>query len=203
MNLLAVDTTGEPLSLSLRRGEKVFALHRKFKRPHDEVLLPQIDRLLERAGLTLKDLDAIAVASGPGRFTGIRVGMAYAAVAAAALKIPAIAVSRLEGAAYRGAGKLICAVVPGWREERFYQLFRGGKSMKAAAPPVWADPKVWHDVQADLIRQEAVISECDPQAKDLLTPAARYFALKKKPRFEPLYLKPASYEAKHPSRPAR
>jgi tRNA threonylcarbamoyladenosine biosynthesis protein TsaB len=204
MNLLAIDTTGEALSVALRAGEKIYALHRPFKKPHDETLLPQVDRLLARAGLTLHDLDVIAAASGPGRFTGIRVGMAYAAVAAAALKIPALAVSRLEAAAYRTKGKLVCAVVPGWREEKFYQLFRGGgKAILPAGSPVWADPKVWQDVQADLARRGAVVSECDPQAKDLLAPAARYFALKKRPRFEPLYLKPASYEAKHPSRPAR
>lgn len=197
MNLLAVDTTGEALSLVLRAGEKVYRLHRKFALPHDETLLPQIDRLLSRAGLTLKDLDAVAAASGPGRFTGIRIGMAYAAVAAAALKTPALAVSRLEAAAWKVEGKLICAVVPGWREEKFYQVFHG---RRPAAAPVWADPKLWHEVEAELKRKHAVFAACDPTAEDLLAPAARHLANRKRPKFEPLYLKPASYENKHPVR---
>ncbi|MBI3554293.1 MAG: tRNA (adenosine(37)-N6)-threonylcarbamoyltransferase complex dimerization subunit type 1 TsaB [Elusimicrobia bacterium] len=197
MNLLAVDTTGEPLSLAVRAGEKVYAFHRTLKAPHDETLLPQIDRLLKRADLELRDLDAIAAASGPGRFTGIRIGMAYAAVAAGALKIPALAVSRLEAAAGKIEGKLICAVVPGWREEKFYQVFRGASSV---GPAVWADPKLWHERENDLRKRHAVIAECDPTAEDLLAPAARHLARKRRPVFAPLYLKPAGYEAKRPSR---
>lgn len=197
MNLLAVDTTGEPLSLALRAGEKVYRFHKKLARPHDETLLPQIDKLLARAGVELKRLDAVAAASGPGRFTGIRIGMAYATVAAGALKIPALAVSRLEAAAWKVSGRLICAVVPGWRDEKFYQVFRG---RAPAAPPVWSDPKLWHAVEADLKKKGAVFSACEPTAEDLLAPAARYLSLKKRPRYEPLYLKPASYENKHPVR---
>jgi tRNA threonylcarbamoyladenosine biosynthesis protein TsaB len=200
VNLLAVDTTGESLSLALRAGDKVFALHKAFKAPHDETLLPQIDRLLRRAGIDLKELDAIAAASGPGRFTGIRIGMAYATVAASALKIPAIAVSRLEAALGTSKGGLVCAVVPGWRDEKFYQIFRG---LRPEAPPVWADPQVWQGVQAELALKHVVIKECDPTAQDLLAPALRHFGRKRRPRFEPLYLKPASYEAKHKARPVR
>ena len=47
------------------------------------------------------------------------------------------------------------------------------------------------------------IAECDPTAEDLLVPALRHFERKKRPAFAPLYLKPASYEAKHASRAAR
>jgi tRNA threonylcarbamoyl adenosine modification protein YeaZ len=197
MNLLAVDTTGEALSLALQAGERVICLHRKFSAPHDETLLPQVDRLLGRAGLTLKDLDAIAAASGPGRFTGIRIGMAFAAVAASSLKIPALAVSRLEAAAGTTPGRLVCAVVPGWREEKFFQVFRRGRP---AAPPVWADPKLWRQTEDNLKRRGAVFAACDPTAKDLLRPAACHLRFKRRPRFEPLYLKPAGYERAHPVR---
>lgn len=200
MNILAVDTTGESLSLAVLAGKKTLLLHRRFKAPHDETLLPQIDRLIIRAGLKLKELDAIAVASGPGRFTGIRIGMSYAAVAASVLKIPAIAVSRLEAAAARAPGKLVCAIIPGWREEKFYQVFRGARPQGA---PVWADPQAWHAVEAELRADNAEVVECDPTAGDFLAPAARYLGLKVRPKFEPLYLKPASYEAKHKVCPAR
>jgi tRNA threonylcarbamoyl adenosine modification protein YeaZ len=200
VNILAVDTTGERLSLALRAGAKTFSLHKAFKLPHDETLLPQIDRLLARARLDLKDLDAIAAASGPGRFTGIRVGMAYAAVAAAALKIPALAVSRLEAAAMTARGKLVCAVVPGWRDELFYQVYRGAAP---AGPAVWADPAVWREARAQLTAKNAVFAELDPTAEQLLAPAARHLSRKRRPRFEPLYLKPASYEVNRKTGAAR
>src|SRR5206468_7496740 len=64
MNILAVDTTGESLSVALRAGAKTHSVHKLFAKPHDETLLPQVTRLLEKAGLAARDLDAIAAANG-------------------------------------------------------------------------------------------------------------------------------------------
>ncbi|MEQ1920329.1 MAG: tRNA (adenosine(37)-N6)-threonylcarbamoyltransferase complex dimerization subunit type 1 TsaB [Elusimicrobiota bacterium] len=80
MKILAVDATGEVLSVALGAHE----LKRAAKK-HDEALLPLIERLLKKAKLKWSDLDAIAAASGPGRFTGIRIGMSFAAAAASRL----------------------------------------------------------------------------------------------------------------------
>lgn len=197
MNILAVDTTGEALSLAFRAGERTFSFHKVLAKPHDETLIPRVDALLARAGLELEDLDAIAVASGPGRFTGIRIGMAYAAVAASRLGIPALALSRFEGAASRSPGKLVCTVLPGWRDERFYQVFRRrGEFLAPAGEPVWADPESWPGKRSALERSGAAFVETETTAGDLLIPAARRLKGRRIPRFEPLYLKPASYESK-------
>lgn len=201
MNLLAVDTTGESLSLALKAGDKVCSLNRKARAPHDETLLPAIESLLGRAGLKLSELDAIAAASGPGRFTGIRIGMAYASVACARMRIPALAVSRFEAAAFKIPGRLVCAVLSGIREEKYYQLFcrRGGRPVPAGEP-VWARPQDWARAKALWEGRGAVIAEREPNASDLLEPALCWLVRKRLPKFEPLYLKPAAYEVKAGSR---
>ena len=205
MNLLAVDTTGEALSLALKAGDRTFSFHKVLAKPHDETLLPQIEKLLSRAGLEVADLDAIAAASGPGRFTGIRIGMAYAAVAASRMRVPALAITRLEAAAYKASGGRVCAVVGGYREESYHQTFRRrGGLFVPAAEPVWADPAQWARARAELEREGVEIVQGDTAAADLLIPAALRLKARKLPRFEPLYLKPAGYESKRDTtRPVR
>ena len=184
MNLLAVDTTGTALSVAVAAGQHVLSLHRVYRKPHDETLLPAVDLLLAKAGIKLEELDAIAAASGPGRFTGIRIGMAYAAVAARCVSIPALAVTRFEALAYGRPEKRLCVVLPGFRGEKYYQAFHGRKPQ---GPPVWSKSIPAMDIP---------ILEGDPGAVQLLGPAARWLRLKRRPAFEPLYLKPAGYEVK-------
>lgn len=195
MNILAVDTTGEALSLALQAGGRVFSFHKKLKTPHDEALLPRIAALLALAGLKLGDLDAIAAASGPGRFTGIRIGMAYAAVAAARMKIPALAVSRLEALAFKTRGRLVCAALDGYRDEKYYQLFRGGGAApRPSGKPLWSSPQAWLEAKAGLVGRGAVVAEAETSAEDLLGPAAYCLGRRRRRPFEPLYLKSAGYE---------
>lgn len=181
MNILAVDTTGEALSVALRKGEKVFSVHKVYAKPHDETLQPAVDALMKKAKLELEDLDAVAAASGPGRFTGIRIGMAFAVVAAKLIGKPALAITRLQALGHGRSEKRFRAVVPGWRGEFFHQAFPKGE-------PVWSK-----DLPRDL-----PLVKGDPTAQDLLGPAAALLAKKRVPKFEPLYLKPAGYELKKP-----
>lgn len=191
MNILAVDTAGESLSVALRAGEKVYAHHKTLPRPHDETMLKAAARLLAKAGLKAYDLDAVAAASGPGRFTGIRVGMAYAAVLAGQLKKPALALSRFHAVAAGRPEPKLAAVVVGWREERFYQLFRKGR---VSGSPVWVAAADWPAVRAALESGGETVAEDPPTAAGLLPEAARLLKARRRPPFEPLYLKPASYE---------
>lgn len=171
MNVLAVDTAAEAMSVALKAGDKVYSYHKKLVKPHDETIMGAVSGLFKKAKLSPKDLDAVIAASGPGRFTGIRVGMAYAAVLAGRLGVPALAVSRLEGLAAGKRGNFT-AVIEGWRGEKFTQDFADGRPV---SPPRWVSG-------CDLAVQE-------PKAElllDVVVDAAR--------PFEPLYLKPASYE---------
>lgn len=170
-NVLAVDTAAEAMSVALKAGGKVYAYHKRLVKPHDETIMAAVDGLLKKAKISLKDLDAVVAASGPGRFTGIRVGMAYAAVLAGRLGVPALAVSRLEGLAAGKPGKCT-AVIEGWRGEKFTQDFIDGKPV---SPPRWVS--------------DCKLESQEPRAAQLLD--VRVDAGRP---FEPLYLKPASYE---------
>jgi len=205
LKILAIDTTGAELSLAVRCDGKILAFARELATPHDETLLPQLRRLMGKAGLVWSDLDAVAAASGPGRFTGIRIGMAFAAVLARRLRIPAFAISRLEALAVRTPGTLVCAALPGWRDETFYQLFRRGRqgAVRPAAAPVWADAPQWEKARRNLAGRGAVVSQAAVRAQDMLACVAPLMKRRRAPRFEPLYLKPASYELKNKAGAAR
>jgi tRNA threonylcarbamoyl adenosine modification protein YeaZ len=138
MNILALDTTQDALSVALNDRE----IAKLYKAPHDETMPKAVESLLKKSGLELKDLDAIACAAGPGRFTGIRIGMSYAAVAAWKLKIPALAVSRFEAAAWKKPGPEVCVSLKGYKDERFYQVFKGNPP-KPAGPAAWVDAAQW------------------------------------------------------------
>ncbi|MEK7233341.1 MAG: tRNA (adenosine(37)-N6)-threonylcarbamoyltransferase complex dimerization subunit type 1 TsaB [Elusimicrobiota bacterium] len=186
MNILAVDATGEVLSVALGR----FELKRSAKK-HDEALLPLVERLLKKAALDWTDLDAVAAASGPGRFTGIRIGMSFAAAAGFHLRIPALAISRLAAAAGRSKADRILGALPGWKDEVYSQEYRRGKARGDAS---WTSPQDWPAFRdaAELGGLEVSLSETS--AADLLPVARAMLAAKKIPPFKPFYLKPANYE---------
>lgn len=195
MNILAVEASTESLSTALMAQGKVFVYRSKLKSSHDEILLPAVARLMRRAKLKMEDLDAVAASNGPGRFTGIRIGMAYAAVAAAQLKIPALAVSRFEAVAFKSQAPLVCAMIVGFREEKFYQLFgrRAGGTPKAQSKPLWVSPEQWASDKKALESRGAAVESAETSALDLLAPAERWLKSGKLPKFEPLYLKPAGF----------
>ncbi len=102
MILLASDTSTAQGSVALRDQDGI--LHcEEFdgSRPHSETLLPAVERLLDRAGLTRRDVQALAVGAGPGAFTGLRVGLATFQGWAAAAGLPLVPVVSLDAVACR------------------------------------------------------------------------------------------------------
>lgn len=194
MNVLAVDTAGPTLSIALSAKGKVFHAAKSSTKPHDELLWPLVEKVLAQGKVKKETLDGIAAASGPGRFTGIRIGMAFAAVAASNLKIPALSVSRLEALAWRLPKGKGCAAIPGWKGERYYQLFERRAAPKASGEPAWVSEAQWAETARELARSGAQLLEAEPDARDLLPAALAALGRKKKPAFAPLYLKPAGYE---------
>ena len=99
--LLAITTVGAPGGICLHRTEGL--VERSFElrgTRYSQVLLSEIHQLLKDEGLTVEDLDAIAVCTGPGSFTGIRVGMAIARGLAYANQIPIVGVRAFEALAH-------------------------------------------------------------------------------------------------------
>jgi len=103
MLIVAIETSGRAGSLGLCRGDRssfdVIAMSSLTGRMYSAELIPKLDDMLQQNGLTARNLEGVAVVSGPGSFTGLRVGLATAKALGESLSIPIAAVSMLEALA--------------------------------------------------------------------------------------------------------
>ncbi len=77
MNFLVFDTSCDNLTIALKKGNELFGYKSQENRKgHSTILLPEINNLLQKAELSLSDIDYFGAIVGPGSFTGIRVGVA-------------------------------------------------------------------------------------------------------------------------------
>ena len=96
MIVLGLDTTGPHCSVLLVDEARVLAhISRKIGRGHAERLAPMVAEVLAEASLTAKDVDKLAVCTGPGSFTGLRVALAFAKGFALPRKLPVVGLSSL------------------------------------------------------------------------------------------------------------
>lgn len=95
MNLLALDTSTEFLSLALVHGEKTFSHYQGAGSEASQLVLPQIQVLLDNANIKLKDLDGIAFGAGPGAFTGVRIAVGVAQGLGFGANLPVVAINTL------------------------------------------------------------------------------------------------------------
>lgn len=93
--LLAIDTSHSHCSVALNNGGTIDSLYTTAPRQHARRLLPMIEELLGRNATSLPDLDAIAFVSGPGSFTGLRIGAGVAQGLALGAGLPVLALSSL------------------------------------------------------------------------------------------------------------
>jgi tRNA threonylcarbamoyladenosine biosynthesis protein TsaB len=140
--VFALDTTHEDGSLALLRGEEIVE-ETRLRAPDGfaQILFGELSRLLERHGVKPAAVDCFASASGPGSFTGVRVGLACIKGLAEALGKPAVAVSNLRALASLGQGALRAPVIDARRGEIYGAVYddRGGLVM----PEVVAKLDVW------------------------------------------------------------
>lgn len=89
MKTLRIDTSNNLVTrVELEIKDKKYKLEEKRKKPRDQNVLDLIDKLIKSQGSTLKDIDEIEVKTGPGSFTGLRVGVSIANALSFALGIP-------------------------------------------------------------------------------------------------------------------
>jgi tRNA threonylcarbamoyladenosine biosynthesis protein TsaB len=97
MMLLAIDTSTAQMGLALYDGAQVLAESMWTSREHHTVeLAPAVSQLLQRCGLTVQALEALGVALGPGSFTSLRVGLAFAKGLALARRLPLVGIPTLD-----------------------------------------------------------------------------------------------------------
>jgi tRNA threonylcarbamoyladenosine biosynthesis protein TsaB len=100
VKILGLDTAFGACSVALLDGDRVAGhAHEKMQRGHAEALAPMTETVMRESGISFSELERLAVTTGPGTFTGQRVGLAFARAMALALKIPAIGVTTLDAMA--------------------------------------------------------------------------------------------------------
>lgn len=130
MRMLALDSSGLAASVALVEekdgmAETVAEFTVNYKKTHSQTLLPMLDGMARMVELDLASVDAVAVAAGPGSFTGLRIGSATAKGLGLALKKPLVAVPTLEGLAYNlyGTKKLVCPIMDARRGQVYTGIY--------------------------------------------------------------------------------
>lgn len=127
MKILALDSSGLVASAAVVENDITIAEYTiNYKKTHSQTLLPMLDELRRMTELDLHSVDAIAVAAGPGSFTGLRIGSATAKGLGLALDIPIIPVPTVDALAYNlyGSDKLICPIMDARRNQVYTGLYR-------------------------------------------------------------------------------
>lgn len=123
--ILSLETSTRAGGVAVLRADKVLAEKAGGeKSSHSEELLADINEILQKSDLKLHQINLLAIAVGPGSFTGLRIGLSTARALGKALKIPVAGISTLSAAAASvGNGGEICVVLPAGRNEYYVQSF--------------------------------------------------------------------------------
>ena len=131
MRILALDSSGLVASVavvegSTRESQTIAEYTMNYKKTHSQTLLPMLDEVAKMTELDLKSIDAIAVAAGPGSFTGLRIGSATAKGLGLALDKPLIHIPTLEGMAYNlcGTRDIVCPIMDARRNQVYTGIYR-------------------------------------------------------------------------------
>ena len=126
MKVLGIDSSGMVATVAVVEDTQMLAEYTiNYKKTHSQKLLPMLDEVAKMIELDLNTIDAIAVAAGPGSFTGLRIGSATAKGLGLALKKPLVSVPTLEGIAYNfcGSEKVICPMMDARRSQVYTGIY--------------------------------------------------------------------------------
>lgn len=181
--ILAIDTCEKTCAAAIVSGGETLAQRmEEIGRGHAERLLPMIDELLAEAGVGFDALTRIAVCTGPGTFTGLRIGLSVARGLALSLGIPCVGIMSLPVLAAQGAvslnlpaGSYVHSIVMGRGGQGFHQAFQidqTGQVAALTAPSSQDGEKIKRTVEtypglvvgsgAELISQASAVVAVDP-----------------------------------------
>lgn len=127
MRILAIDSSGLVATVAILEDDQTIAEYTvNYKKTHSQTLLPMLDEIVKMTEFDLSTVDAIAVAGGPGSFTGLRIGAATAKGLGLALNKPLIHIPTVDGLAYNlyGTAGLICPIMDARRSQVYTGLYR-------------------------------------------------------------------------------
>lgn len=126
MKIIAIDSSGLVASVAIVEDATLIGEYNiQYKKTHSQTLLPMLDELRKMIELDLNTIDAIALAAGPGSFTGLRIGSATAKGLGLAMNIPLVEIPTLDGLACNlyGTDKLICPIMDARRNQVYTGLY--------------------------------------------------------------------------------
>lgn len=127
MKILALDSSGLVASVAIAEDDKLISEYTvQYKKTHSQTLLPMLDEVSNMIELEIESIDLIAIAKGPGSFTGLRIGAATAKGLAFATKKPIIGIPTIEGLAYQlyGTTQIICPIMDARRGQVYTGLYQ-------------------------------------------------------------------------------
>ena len=159
MKVLGLDSSGLVASVAIVENDNLCAEYTvNFKKTHSQTLLPMLDVISEMIQLDLSALDAIAVAAGPGSFTGLRIGSATAKGLGLALQKPLLAVPTLDALAYNlyDTKALVCPIM----DARRNQVYTGIYS--------FAEHKLQRERETDALDIHQLIEELNTMGQEVI-----------------------------------
>lgn len=131
MKVLAIDTSSTVAAVAIIDNDKLLGEYIvNHKNTHSQKLMPMIKELMDKLELTSANIDIFAVSSGPGSFTGLRIGAATIKALAYATDKPVVSVPTLDALAYniQGAEQLICPIMDARNNQVYTALYRWEKN---------------------------------------------------------------------------
>lgn len=159
MKILAFDSSGLVASVAVLEEEQMVAEYTvNYKKTHSQTLLPMLDEVVKMTELDLHEIDAIAVAAGPGSFTGLRIGSATAKGLGLALDKPLVPVPTLEGLAFNlcGCPDIICPMMDARRKQVYTGLY------------TFVDVKMQILKNQTACPVEEILDECNAQGRKVI-----------------------------------
>jgi tRNA threonylcarbamoyladenosine biosynthesis protein TsaB len=126
MKLLALDSSGLVASVAVTEDDNLIGEYTvNYKKTHSQTLFPMLDAVASMIDLDLESVDAIAIAKGPGSFTGLRIGSATAKGLGLALDKPIVEIPTVDGLAYNlwGAKNLVCPLMDARRGQTYTGIY--------------------------------------------------------------------------------
>ncbi|MDQ5986930.1 MAG: tRNA threonylcarbamoyladenosine biosynthesis protein TsaB [Syntrophus sp. SKADARSKE-3] len=127
MKILAIDTSGQSAGLAILEDDNpLYEININMEIHHSEILLPALDDMCRATGIAVKDMDLFACTTGPGSFTGLRIGLSTVKGMAMATGKPVVGVSTLEALACNAmqSSLTVCPVMDARKNQIYAAMFK-------------------------------------------------------------------------------